>query len=246
MQMYAFFISFKRGMKMVFFQFLQGFAALLYPDTCCACAGILLKGEQHLCSYCRVSLPKTDFYQFRENQLSRVFWGKIPVETGTALYYYQKGGRVQKLIRQFKYHGNTALGHYLGFLLGQSMQGRGLYQGLDMILPVPLHPWKERKRGFNQSVIIARGISEALPVPCCNHLLVRRQPTSTQTRKSRYKRWENVSLVFDTPDTHALQNKNILLVDDVVTTGSTLEACGDVLLKAGAAKLWVATLAITL
>ncbi len=222
------------------------FASLLYPETCCVCTGTLFRGENHFCTHCRAGLPKTDFNRFRENQLSRIFWGKIPVETGTSLFYYQKGGKVQKLIRAFKYRGNIALGRSLGYMLGKSMQGRDLYRGIELILPVPLHPEKERRRGFNQSAVIGHGISEALLIPCRNNLLVRREATATQTRKSRYKRWENVSLVFDTPDAGALQHKNILLVDDVVTTGSTLEACGNVLFQAGVSKLWVATLAITI
>ncbi len=198
-----------------------------------------------MCSHCLVGLPKTGFHHYRENQLTKIFWGRISLETGTALYYYQKGSRVKALIQNVKYRGNRALGHCLGSLLGQELRSSSLYSGLDCIIPVPLHPAKERSRGFNQSAVVAGGISGILAIPCSEGLLIRRHETSTQTRKSRFGRWENVSSVFQTPDPEALRHKKILLVDDVVTTGSTLEACAQQLLNIDGVKVWVATVAFT-
>lgn len=224
---------------------LNHFVSLIYPETCCACKSLLADGEEHLCIYCLHGLPKTDFIHYRENQLSRIFWGRMRLETGTSLFYFQKGGKVQRVIHQFKYRGNTDLGFFLGTMLGVSMQSADLYAGLDLIIPVPLHPAKERKRGFNQSRVIGEGIAHVLSKPCPGHLLVRNEYTSTQTKKSRFNRWENVSAVFEVPDAGLIEGKNILLVDDVVTTGSTLEACGQRLLEIPGTKLWIATLAIT-
>lgn len=235
---------FRQGIATVL-DILKSFASLVYPLTCCACDTILITGEEHLCLHCRALLPKTRFHKFRENQLTKVFWGRVRLETGTALYYFQKGGKVQRLIHQFKYRGDTALGFYLGRLLGQSIRSSPHYGDVDCILPVPLHPEKARRRGFNQSEVIAKGIASSLSLPCPAHLLIRNQHTETQTKKSRYDRWQNVASVFETPDPRALEGKSVLLVDDVVTTGSTLEACAQKLLEIPGVRIWVATLAIT-
>ena len=225
--------------------YLKNFFALIYPHTCCACRKALMADEVHICLYCRLLLPKTRFHRHRDNRLTEKFWGRQPIETGTSLYYFHKGSKVQRLIHQFKYKGNTSLGFYLGAMLGRDIASSPMYEGLNYILPVPLHPKKERQRGFNQSEVIARGIASSISVPCCNNLLIRKQETSSQTRKSRFNRWQNVSEVFDTPNPTALEGKGILLVDDVITTGSTLEACTEKLLAIKGVKVWIATLAIT-
>ena len=225
--------------------YLKNFFSLVYPHTCCACGKVLMADEVHICLYCRLLLPKTRFHRHRNNQLTRIFWGRQPIETGTSLYYFQKGGKVQRLIHQFKYKGNTSLGFFLGALLGRDIASSKMYDGINYILPVPLHPKKERQRGFNQSEIIARGIASSTFVLCSKELLIRKQETTTQTRKSRFNRWQNVSEVFDTPNPAALEGKGILLVDDVITTGSTLEACTAKLLAIKGVRVWIATLAIT-
>lgn len=224
---------------------LESFINLVYPKTCCACGSLLMTDELHVCISCRMLLPRTRFYKHRENQLTKIFWGRIPLETGTALYFFYKGSKVQRLIHQFKYKGNTELGFFLGSLLGQDIKSSPNYAGINCIIPVPLHPKKKKQRGFNQSEVIARGIASCLSVPCYDYLLIRKQETSTQTRKNRYNRWQNVSDVFETPDTSQLVNKSVLLIDDVITTGSTLEACAQKLLAIKGLKIWIATLAIT-
>jgi ComF family protein len=225
--------------------FLQNFALLAYPKTCCACGTILLTREVHLCLHCRALLPKTRFHKYLDNQLTKIFWGRLQLETGTSLYYFQKGGKVQRLIHELKYKSNTQLGFYLGQLLGLNIKSSPYYEDIDCIIPVPLHPKKERLRGFNQSAVIAGGIASSLTVPCPKHLLVRNEYTETQTKKNRFSRWQNVADVFETPEPEALINKSVLLVDDVVTTGSTLEACAQKLLAISGVKVWIATLAIT-
>jgi ComF family protein len=224
---------------------LKNFAALAFPDTCCACGTILFAQETHLCLHCRALLPKTRFHKDRENQLTKIFWGRLQLETGTSLYYFQKGGKVQRLIHQFKYKGNTKLGFYLGQLLGRSIKSSSHYKDIDCIIPVPLHPKRERRRGFNQSAVIAGGIASSLSVSCPTHLLVRKEYTETQTRKNRFNRWQNVAEVFETPEPDALINRSVLLVDDVITTGSTLESCAQKLLAIKGVRVWIATLAIT-
>ncbi len=223
----------------------KNFINLIYPRSCCACATLLLEHETHLCMACRVLLPRTRFHLHKENQLTKIFWGRLRLETGTSLYYFQKGGKVQRLIHQFKYRGNTPLGFYLGELLGKGIGSSGLYDGLHFVIPVPLHPKKERSRGFNQSEVISRGIAGALSIPCRSDLLVRTEETATQTRKSRFDRWQNVSSVFETPIVTTLENRCVLLVDDVITTGATLEACAQKLLAVKGVRVWIATLAIT-
>ncbi len=224
---------------------LESFLNLIYPKACCACGSLLVTDEVHICINCRVLLPRTRFHKHLENKLTKIFWGRMLLETGTALYFFEKGGKVQRLIHQFKYRGNTELGFFLGSLLGQDIRGSPYYEGLDFIIPVPLHPKRKKQRGFNQSEVIARGIASCLSVPCCDHLLIRKQETSTQTRKNRFNRWQNVADVFETPEPLRLVNKSVLLVDDVITTGSTLEACAQKLLTINGVKIWIATLAIT-
>lgn len=223
----------------------KNFFSLVYPDTCCTCGTVLVSDELHLCSMCLVRLPATGFQHTFDNQLTAIFWGRVVLETGTSLYYYQKGGLVQTLIHQIKYRGNKSLGFLMGRLLGIDMLASPYYSGLDYIVPVPLHPDRERVRGFNQSEVIAGGIADVLTVPSVRGMLVRGQMTASQTRKARFSRWENVSDVFETPDPSALQHKNILLVDDVVTTGATLEACAQKLAAITGVRVWIATLAIT-
>ena len=224
---------------------LHAFFTLVYPRTCCSCGSVLVTGELHVCGFCRAAMPRTDFFSQVENPLKQRFWGRVPVETGTSLFYFQKGGRVQRVIHQFKYRGNLKLGFFLGRLLGLTIRDSPHYNGLDLIIPVPLHPDKERTRGFNQSEVICRGVSDVLNIPCRANLLIKVDETATQTKKDRFCRWENVSEVFKVTDEAALLSKNILLVDDVITTGATLEACALKLLHVPGVKVWVATLAIT-
>ncbi len=240
-KIHGFFLLFSMELRSIF----HAFFTLIYPQTCCACRGVLVSGEKHLCGFCRVAMPGTGFYRQAENPLVRRFWGRVQLETGTALYYFQKGGRVQQAIHQFKYRGNLKLGVYLGRLLGLSIKKSPHYKDLHMMIPVPLHPEKARTRGFNQSEIICRGMSEVLQIPGRPDLLTRLEDTGTQTKKDRFRRWENVSKVFQVTDKTALKNQHVLLVDDVITTGATLEACAQRLLEVPGVKVWIAALAIT-
>lgn len=222
----------------------KDFFLLIYPPCCEACSEKLFAGETCLCTYCWVHLPKTGFYKEKDNSLTRMFWGRVSIETGASLFYYDKGGGVQKLIHRLKYKGGTILGYHLGRRLGQQLAESDHYSGLDYIIPVPLHHDRLRKRGFNQSEMIGMGLSSVMKIPVRSDVLRRVSSTQSQTRKRRFMRWENVASVFEVVPGLSLENKNMLLVDDVSTTGSTLEACSMKLIEAGA-RVWLATIGVT-
>jgi len=223
--------------------FVEDFVSLFFPRICFACGNSLYKHEEVLCTYCLFRLPKTNFHLEPDNPVSRMFWGRIKLESASSFCYYRKEGRVQNLIHQFKYRGKKEIGSFIGKLYGLSLKDIESFYDIDMIVPVPLHPGKLRKRGYNQSELFGHGLSESLEIPIDKTSLVRTQASSTQTKKSRYKRWENVESIFSVKSPENLKGSHILLVDDVVTTGSTLEACAQVLLQVEGVKVSVVTMA---
>lgn len=224
---------------------INDFLSLFYPRLCHSCRKALIHGEDCICTFCRFELPQTHHHKERENPVSRIFWGRVDIETATALFYFQKGGKVQSLIHQFKYRGKTEIGDHLGKMLGHKLKDHPIWDPVEMIVPVPLHAQKKHKRGFNQSEVFGRGLSKAIQRPMLVNNLVRVARTSTQTRKARFKRWENVETVFMVNKPEQLRGRNILLVDDVVTTGSTLEACAQKLKEIKGVRVWVATIAMS-
>jgi ComF family protein len=171
------------------------------------------------------SLPKTNFHLKKENPVAQIFWGRANVFSATAFYYFNKGNKVQHLIHQLKYKGSYETGIFIGELMGCELKESALFNTVDMIVPVPLHPKKIKKRGYNQSEMFGKGMTKGLNRPMNTEVLYRQQFTETQTRKSRTERWENVENVFKVKNPEALSGKHLLLVDDVITTGSTLESC---------------------
>lgn len=224
------------------FSYLDDFIALLYPDICMACGNSMVKGEEVICIRCIMNLPKTNFHLDPINPIIKHFWGKVPVHAATAFYYFHKGEKVQRLIHALKYQGKPEVGHKIGRMLGAELQSSELYKDVEAIIPVPLHADKLRKRGYNQSEALATGMAEAYNTRCVN-LLQRTKYTDTQTRKHRFERFENVNKVFEVKDPPALYHKHILLVDDVITTGSTLMACAEELLKVKGTKVSIAAMA---
>ncbi len=225
-------------------EYLKDFAGLIYPKVCCSCSNVLHYDEEVICTYCLYDLPETNFHNDPDNKLSRVFWGRVPLEAVTALFYYQKGSKVQKLIHELKYRGKREVGIYAGKLLASRLKTTDSWRNIDIVLPVPLHPKKERQRGFNQSEYFARGIAEGLGIRLSVNNLVRQFHSESQTRKSRFMRWKNVETVYNVKNSGLFENQNLLLVDDVITTGSTIEACAQKLLETEGTKVWVAALAI--
>lgn len=223
--------------------YLADFVSLLFPELCQACGESLVAGEELLCLDCRYHLPFTDFHLKPENIVARQFWGKIGLEAAYSLCYFTKGGKMQHLMHQFKYKGVQKIGNLLGNITGEQLIKASAFSSIDLIIPVPLHKSRFRKRGYNQSACFAEGLSEKLNIPVDIDNLVRIRATETQTHRSRFSRFENMQQVFALTNPQALINKHVLLVDDVVTTGSTLEACGTELLKVAGLKLSIATIA---
>ena len=219
------------------------FVSLLFPELCQACGESLVAGENLLCLDCRYNLPFTDFHLKPDNTVAQQFWGKINLEGAYAMCYFAKGGKIQQLMHNFKYRGVQNIGNMLGNIAGEQLLKSPVFKTADIIIPVPLHKSRLRKRGYNQSMCFAQGLSDKMGIPVDENNLVRLRATETQTHRSRFSRFENMQEVFTLISPETLRNKHILLVDDVVTTGSTLEACGVELLKAEGSKLSIATIA---
>ena len=217
---------------------------LLYPAQCLACDKKLHQNETLICLECLLNLPKTNFHNDASNVVCKLFWGRAKVEHATAFLFFTKSGKVQQLIHQLKYCKKPKVGIYLGKLFGKELLKSPNYQGIDVIVPVPLHPKKTKSRGYNQSEKIAVGLSQTMNICVDTTSFVRRSETETQTRKSRFSRWENVKEVFAVENEDALKNKHILLVDDVITTGATIEGCVRKLTDIEGVRVSVAGLAI--
>jgi len=207
------------------------------------CEDSLTKGEKIICLHCRYHLPLTNYHQLPDNPLERRFMGKVNVKHAWAYLKFTKQGRVQKALHNLKYNGKKKVGELMGIWYGEELKRAGLGVQFDLILPVPLHPSKLRKRGYNQSDTFAEGLSKAMGVEWSPRILLRNTASATQTRKKRLERWKNVERIFEVGDAEQVQNKRILLVDDVITTGATLESCVEVLLEAGSAAVSIAAIA---
>ncbi|HEY4786405.1 MAG TPA: ComF family protein [Bacteroidales bacterium] len=222
--------------------FANDFIGLFYPKICASCSELLVRNEILFCTTCRYELPRTNFHLDKENEVAQIFWGRVPVENATAHFYFHKGGRVQELLHKLKYKGQKEIGVELGKIIGKELE-QSPFNQVDAIIPVPLHPSKKRKRGYNQSECVASGIASAMSKPLNINSLVRVVANPTQTRKHRFERWTNVEGIFALKEQRSIENKHILLVDDVVTTGATLEACASALLQAKNVKVSIATVA---
>lgn len=186
-------------------------------------------------------MPETNFELHAGNPVEKKFWGRLLLQTATAQYYFTRESLMQHLMHQFKYKRNKELGAQLGKMMGESLKRSGRF-ATDAIIPLPLFAAKEKRRGFNQATILCEGIAESLGVPVLKEIVIRSHHTDTQTKKGRVERWQNMEGKFILNKPEAIKNKNVLLVDDVVTTGATLEACGSALLQAENVKLSIATL----
>jgi ComF family protein len=222
---------------------LSDFAGLFYPQTCQACGSSLYGGEKIVCTYCIYHLPRTNYHEEADNPIIKHFWGKVNIEAASSYYFFNKGQKVQKLMHRFKYKGQKEIGLKLGELYGYDLAKSQLFSSIDLIIPVPLHKSRLRTRGYNQSDFFAKGLSAALNIPVNTNFLIRNKKTESQTRKNRFSRWENVHEVFSLTAKATLDNKHILLVDDVITTGSTLTSCAEAILKHTNTKVSVASIA---
>jgi len=195
---------------------------LFYPRICCGCGRLLLHAEQHLCTACLVGLPKTNQHLKHENVVEKVFWGRVNINHASAFLHFKKEGVTQHILHELKYKGNTSLAEMMGRMYASDLMST-LHQ-LDYIIPVPLHKKKLKERGYNQSACFGKGLSVVMKVPMLEDGILKVTSTSTQTKKSRFERWKNVEEVFAVPDMSVFENKHILICDDVITTGATIEA----------------------
>ena len=215
------------------------FISLLFPRLCYACGNHLLRNESVICTECYVSIPRTNHHLHPDNQVEQLFWGRCRIERAAAFSYYTKGSLIRNLIHKLKYSGIKEIGYELGRIYGVSLKVSGFSDPVDLIIPVPLHPARIRIRGYNQSDCISKGISDVTGIKTDPGALVRDIFTATQTNRSRYDRWSNVEGIFRVADTGSVRGKHVLLVDDVITTGSTIESCANELLKVGGVKVSV-------
>ena len=224
--------------------FFHDFISLIYPRICVICGNSLFQNEDILCTPCQYHLPKTNFHLLKDNQVSRIFWGRVKIENAASFLFFTKGSKVQRLIHQLKYKGKKQVGVKIGKLYAYELRKSKLYDEIDLIIPVPLHWKKQKKRGYNQSEQIGIGLSAGMDIELNTDILFRVKSSETQTKKTRFKRWENVNEIFKVKDKKQLAGKHILLVDDVITTGATIEACAQALHKIPDIKISVVSIGV--
>ncbi len=215
---------------------------IFFPHICAGCGSDLLNRENMLCIRCMDAMPETQYENHSENPMEKIFWGRLNIEKASAQYYFTKDSLMQRLMHQIKYKNNRELCLFLGRIMGLQLVKSNRFQGIDALIPLPLFPEKERMRGYNQANLLCIGMSETMSIPVLSNAIIRNEHTESQTKKGRMDRWLNMENKFEIIDEELLKNKHVLLVDDVVTTGSTLEACGMAILNAENTKLSIATL----
>jgi ComF family protein len=215
---------------------------LAFPHICEGCGTDNLQADHLLCLRCLSSLPSTNFHLHPNNPIEKIFWGRLPVTSATAGYYFTKESMMQHMMHQFKYKGNKDIGFYLGRLMGFALAASNRFSFVDALIPLPLHQSKEHKRGYNQATVLCDGISSVLNKPVLRNIITRPEHTETQTKKNRFQRWQNIEGKFQLLNPSAIEGKHVLLVDDVITTGATLESCGREFLQAKNVQLSIATL----
>lgn len=224
------------------FSALNYLTELFFPRLCVVCGDKLIEQEQWICLHCLHHIPRTNFHLDPENRVAQLFYGRVQIECATSFFYFSKGSKYQALLHNLKYKGMKELGAEIGKHFGIDLLQSNDFSSVDIVCPVPLHPSKEKKRGYNQSWWIASGISGQMQKELSDDNLKRVTATETQTRKSRFERWQNVEGIFELTKPEEFSGKHILLIDDVVTTGSTLEACAQTIISKAKAKVSIATL----
>lgn len=222
-------------------EYLEDFVNLIFPRICINCHTILVYQEEHICIKCRLSLPKTEYHLRNDNLLEQKFVYEPKVKSVAAYLYFNKGGVAQKMIHELKYRGQTEIGVTLGRWYGNDL--KKVDWSVDYILPVPLHKSKQNRRGFNQSEKFAEGLGEAMELEVKSDVAQRIALTATQTKKSKVERWQNVASIYQITDKELVADKNILVVDDVLTTGATIGELISVLAASGAKGIYIATIA---
>lgn len=217
---------------------------LFFPRCCVVCGNRLAESVEGICVGCNINLPRTNYHNKKDNYIERMFWGKMPIERASSYFIYSKGGDYRQILYQLKYNGRKDLGCIMGRMMSEELYSSGFFDGVDVIIPVPLHYGKQKLRGYNQSEFIARGISKVTHIPVDATSVIRHKHTDTQTRKSVIERWDNVNGIFHLHNPATFHNKHILIVDDVLTTGSTITACADAFAGVDGIRISVLTLAM--
>lgn len=221
-------------------------ANLFYPRLCYCCNKELIKSEDVICTSCLHELPQTNFHHNNENPVKKVFYSRIRLQNATALLIFRKKGMVQELIHNLKYRGHKEIGVFLGEWLGAELAEIPAFREIDAVVPVPLHKKKLKARGFNQVEGFGRELAKSLSAEYVDNVLLKVTASNTQTLKKRLSRWGNIEESFIIKNSESLQNKHILLVDDLITTGATLEACALKLQEIERIEISIASMAITL
>lgn len=226
-------------------QYLQSFVHLFYPRVCNGCGGELVTGEQFICLNCYEALQPTFLAAKQDNSLWRNLSVRMPIASATAMFYFNKDGIIQNLLHQLKYKGKRDLGIHLGKEYGRYLLQYDFFKSIDVVIPVPLHATKQKQRGYNQSELLAKGMAASLNASVNTKCLVRKVYTETQTHKNREERWQNVMDAFALQDGAQLKGKHVLIIDDVLTTGATMEACVKTLSEIEGVTISIASLAYT-
>ena len=222
-------------------RYLKAFVDLVYTRSCPGCGNSIMHQEKFLCIACQLDLPANPFFHAEINEIKTVFSGRLPLETANSLLYFTKNGIAQGLLHALKYQDRENIGIYLGEMLGEELAKSGYRP--DLLLPVPLHSSKQKQRGYNQCHSIALGVQRTLGGSITFDAIERTTANPSQTKLNRIKRWDNVSGIFELKKPEVLKNKRVLLIDDTLTTGATLESCGMTALEAEGVRLSIATLA---
>lgn len=203
---------------------INDFLSLIYPRYCEACGSNLYKHEDLICNQCIITLPHSNYHLLSVNEINLLFAGRVPLVYALCIFNFEKSGRVQKLIHALKYQNQMGLGIWLGNYYANLLKAKSILDDVDLLIPIPLHKNKLKQRGYNQSECFAKGLSEVFERPMLNNCILRLSETSTQTKKKKFERWQNVEGVFKINNPSILENKHVLLVDDVITTGATIDA----------------------
>lgn len=223
----------------------QSLLHMLFPSFCLGCGVQDVDEQEMICLNCQLSLPYTSFESIRNNAVEKIFWGRVPLRFASSTFYYEEQSIIQQIIHNIKYKDERVLAIHMGQIMGGRLHDMLMSNAIDCCIPMPLHPRKERQRGYNQASLLCEGIRLASGIPFLEHVLERMVHTQTQTKRSRAERWDNVADVFEISNVKSIQKKNIVLVDDVITTGASTEACARTLLEHGAANISVVSLAFT-
>ena len=219
---------------------------VFYPSLCYGCNNELIQGDQYICLQCQTEMGRTYFESIRDNPVEKLFWGRADIQCAASTFYYIDKTPLQQIVHHIKYRQEKELGIHMGEIMG--IHGSGLFTECktDLCIPMPLHPKKEYKRGYNQATLLCEGIFKQTGIPYNEKALVRNENTRTQTKKSRIERWKNVASVFDVIEPLVINDKHVVVVDDVITTGASTEACVNTLMQHGAKTVGIYSLAFTL